>query len=170
MKEIFDELITRYEAQRGDFVEETLPKQSWWREILKLSSTPKAEEHIEKELDFYRAFEAELDAIPKIRKKTVELSQWDEIVHFLKVHNERLSSQIDNSTTITTTFVFLGSILLLMATKIGPGNYIAFVVIAIVTLQIFMQRIRKRHELSRNKEILIIIENYIKKRRATNAN
>ncbi|CRM21439.1 hypothetical protein [Pseudomonas sp. 58 R 12] len=93
------------------------------------------------------------------------MGQWEEVVHFLKIHNERLSSQIDNSTTLTATFVFMGSLFILLANYVTYLFYLPFVFLAVVAMQIFLQRLGRRHELARNKELVIIIENYIKKRR-----
>jgi hypothetical protein len=163
MEEIFKELIVRYGIKRSEFISSTWPKQSMWREFLKLSAAPKAEECIGKEIEFYNEFAAELDDIPRLRNKVVTLNEWGRIVDFLKLHNERLSSQIDNSTTLTATFVFLASIFLLMANYLGKINFVLFVLVAVMAFQIFLQRMEKRHELARNKEILLIIECYMKK-------
>lgn len=165
MKQIFEDVITRYGIKRGEFVTTTWPRSPWWRELLKLSVSPKAEEYINEEIEFYKLFEQELEDIPKLRNTKVTLQQWDEILHFLKIHNERLSSQIDNSTTLTATFVFMGSIFLLLANYAGKQNFIIFAFLAFASLQMFFQRLEKRHELARNKELVIIVENYLKKRR-----
>jgi len=166
MKVIFEDVITRYEARRGEFIVDTWPKRSKWREAIRFSSSPKAEECIDEEMELYRQFESELEDIPKLRNREVTLAQWDEIVHFLKVHNERLSAQVDNSTTVTATFVFLASISALLANFIIWLFYFAFCMFAYASFQVFIQRIGQRTELARNRELVIIIENYVKKRRA----
>lgn len=169
MKILFADIITRYGVKRSEFIVDTWPKRSKWREALKLSDSPKAEEYIDKEMDFYRQFESELDDLPKLGGKEISLNQWDEVVHFLKIHNERLSAQVDNSTTLTATFVFLGTIFLLLASKFSALFYIIFGVLAYMSFQVFTQRMDRRHELSRNRELVIIIENYIKRRRAASS-
>ncbi|WP_431495522.1 hypothetical protein [Pseudomonas brassicacearum] len=165
MKTIFEDVITRYGTKRAEFIAETWPKKPKWREIILVSESPRAEEYFDEEMDFYRVFETELDDIPRLRNKEVSVGQWEEVVHFLKIHNERLSSQVDNSTTLTATFVFMGSLFLLLANYVTYLFYLPFVFLAVVAMQIFLQRMGRRHELARNKELVIIIENYIKKRR-----
>jgi hypothetical protein len=167
MKTVFEEIITRYGVKRGEFVSATWPKTSKWREALKLSDSPRAEEYFDEEIDFYRQFESELDDIPRLKGKEISTSQWEEVVHFLKIHNERLSSQIDNSTTLTATFVFFVTILLLLAKLVYALFYIPFIIVAYFSIQIFFQRIDRRHELARNRELALIIENYLKKRRTS---
>jgi hypothetical protein len=166
MKKVFEDIITRYGIKRSNFIADTWPKRSGWREIISLSDSPKAEEYIDEEMDFYRQFESELDDIPKLRNKQISMERWDEIVHFLKIHNERLSSQVDNSTTLTATFVFAGSIFILLGNYINWWFYIVFSFLAYVSIQVFIRRMDRRHELARNRELVIIIENYLKKRRA----
>ncbi|NWE48573.1 hypothetical protein [Pseudomonas gingeri] len=163
MKTIFEDIITRYGTKRAEFIAETWPKTPKWLEFIKVSESPRAEEYFDEEMEFYRAFELELDDIPKLRNKEISTPQWEEIVDFLKIHNERLSSQIDNSTTLTATFVFMGSLFILLANYITNIFYVPFAFLAVVAIQIFLQRMGRRHELARNKELLIIIENYIKK-------
>ncbi|MBI6856097.1 hypothetical protein YA0002_25370 [Pseudomonas cichorii] len=165
MKTIFEDIITRYGEKRSEFIAKTWPKKPKWREIISVSESPRAEEYFDEEIDFYRVFETELDSIPRLQNKEISVTQWDETAHFLKIHNERLSSQIDNSTTLTATFAFMGSILLLLANYITYIFYFPFVFLAIIAIQIFLQRLGRRHELARNKELVIIIENHIKKRR-----
>ncbi|SDP72160.1 hypothetical protein SAMN05216596_107159 [Pseudomonas congelans] len=165
MKTIFEDLITRYGTKRAEFIAKTWPKKPKWREIISVSESPRAEEYFDEEMAFYRVFEAELDDIPRLRNKEISVDQWEEVVHFLKIHNERLSSQIDNSTTLTATFVFMGSLFLLLANYVTYLFYFPFVFLAVIAMQIFLQRMGRRHELARNKEFVIIIENYIKKRR-----
>ncbi len=167
MKTIFEDIITRYGTKRAEFIAETWPKNPKWLDFIKVSDAPRAEEYFDEEMEFYRVFELELDAIPKLRNKKISASQWEEVVHFLKIHNERLSSQIDNSTTLTATFVFMGSLFLLLANYITNIFYVPFVFLAVFAIQIFLQRMGRRHELARNKELVIIIENYIKKCRAS---
>lgn len=167
MKTIFEDIITLYSTKRAEFIAKTWPKNPKWLDFIKVSDSPRAEEYFDEEMEFYRTFELELDAIPKLRNKEVSASQWEEVVHFLKIHNERLSSQIDNSTTLTATFVFMGSLFLLLANYITNLFYVPFTFLAVFAIQIFLQRMGRRHELARNKELVIIIENHIKKCRTS---
>jgi hypothetical protein len=167
MKTIFEDIVTRYGTKRVEFIAETWPKNPKWLDFIKVSDSPRAEEYFDEEMKFYREFELELDAIPKLRNKKISAPQWEEVVHFLKIHNERLSSQIDNSTTLTATFVFMGSLFLLLANYITNIFYVPFAFLAVFAIQIFLQRMGRRHELARNKELVIIIENYIKKFRTS---
>lgn len=164
MKEVFSELIERYEVKRSEFIHGTWPKRAWWREIIWFSESPKAEECFDQEMELYRQFEADLDDIPRLRNKAVQMTQWGEIVHFLKIHNERLSSSVDNSTTVTGLFVFLGSLFLIGAKYVSFIFGIPFCLVAFAAFQVFLQRMDKRYELSRNKEMLVIIEAYVKKK------
>jgi len=61
----------------------------------------------------------------------------------------------------------MGSLFLLLANYITNIFYVPFVFLAVFAIQIFLQRMGRRHELARNKELVIIIENYIKKCRTS---
>ncbi len=163
MKKLFEEFITCYEERKAAFCIETNPKKSFLKELFSPSTSPKAEEIIDKELEFYKRFEEDIIPTQNLRKKEISPAEWKELIHFLKVHNERLSSQIDNSTTISAMFATLLVILAILANNVAPINWIAFGVTSWVAFQTFSQRIAKRHELSRNKEILAIVEYHIEK-------
>ncbi|WP_247841893.1 hypothetical protein [Pseudomonas sp. MWU12-3103b] len=74
MKTVFEDIITRYGTKREDFIAETLPKSPKWLDFMKVSDYPRDEEYFDEEMEFYRAFELELDAIPKLRNKKNQLT------------------------------------------------------------------------------------------------
>ncbi|VVN35655.1 hypothetical protein PS619_05076 [Pseudomonas fluorescens] len=74
MKAIFEDIITRYGTKRAEFIAETWPKNPKWLDFIKVSDAPRAEEYFDEEMEFYRAFELELDAIPKLKNKKIKKS------------------------------------------------------------------------------------------------
>lgn len=91
MRYKLEDIITRYGTKRAEFIAETWPKSPKWLDFIKMSESPRAEEYFDEEMEFYRTFELKFDAIPKLRNKEISAPQWKEVVHFLKIHNERLS-------------------------------------------------------------------------------
>jgi len=164
MKDIFKELLSRYQEKRNELYEKNNPPRPMWKELIKPSKTPKAEEIIDQEIDLYRTCESEIEDIQKLRNRSITLDQWSEVTHFLKIHNERLSSQIDNSTTVSAIFAALSVVWVILANNWGPQHWIIFAITAWISFQVFFSRIEKRHELARNREILTILEQYIKKK------
>lgn len=163
MKDIFEDLIKRYEEKKKELFIETNPQKTFLKEIFLPSETPKAEEIIEQEIEFYRSFEQDMLFYHKIKNKTVSIDDWNETAHFLNVHNERLSSQIDNASTLSAIFATLAMISVILTEILGPQNWIIFTIVIWGAFQNFQSRLEKRHELSRNRELLAIIENYISK-------
>lgn len=163
MKDIFEELIKRYEDKRKEFFNEANPEKPFWMEFISSSKSRKAEDVLEQEIKFYSSFEDDMLAIPEIRNKNISIDNWKEIAHFLTVHNERLSSEIDNSSTLSAIHAAIITILVIIVTSIGNLNWILLGIVLWFSFQEFNSRIEKRHELSRNRELLAIIENHISK-------
>jgi len=164
MKDLFSELIKRYEEKINFLHMDLNPNQPWWKEIYSPSETALAEDVIEKELQFYQEFDQEIESLQKLRGKKIEIKEWNEIVIFLKIHNERLSSQIDLASTISNVFAAVSAIAAILALNVGPQNWIIFIMVTYVAFQNFNSRIKKRKELSRNKEIQALIEHHVSKK------
>lgn len=163
MNQTFINLIKRYEERRAEFLDSIYTRNFWLIEFFRPSETPKVEQTIDQELKFYESIEKDISALQNLSGVKVSIAEWQEIAHSLKIHNERLSSQLDGMASITAFFALVSAIFLLLAKYVDSINWVPFALVTWVSVLNFGSRLNKRPELSRNKEILLILERYIEK-------
>lgn len=85
-------------------------------------------------------------------------TRWNDSILFLKNRSEQLSSRIDLLNYFHTLLAFLLAIVVIMAEKFGPQNWIVVVMVGIFICWAFKSRSELRLELLSSKEFSNFIE------------
>lgn len=161
--ELLKEFIQRYDEKRREFISSLYPDSPWHRELLKSARLPGAVEIIDKEQAFYAQMLEDMIDLRDFRCIETAKEDWLTIVAALKNHNERFSEHLENWGALAAFFAFISAVIAILAREFSPQNWIVFGLIFWATIQLYPQRIAVRNDVTRNKEIINIIEANIHK-------
>lgn len=167
MQKLMEELFELYEGKRAEFVGEIQQDKAGWRENLKWSSAPKLEALIEKESQFYNEILSDIAGLSKLKNKSIDKLEWQRLSTVMKNHNERLACRVDNNAVFAAFIALAGAIFMFGSQMLTNKYFLPFTTGALLATiwaggQIFLVSVKDRHALSRNRELIRIIDSYLK--------
>jgi len=162
MRELIKELIEHYELKRSEFIGQLQVSNPKIRtSLLNWNKPPRFEEVIENERVFFEEVLSDISGFQKIKGKLISDDDWKSLLLALKNHNERLASYIDNCGALVSGFALLSAVMSILASSL-PVIWLGFAMFIIAAMKAHDHRVEKRHELSRNRELINLINAHIK--------
>ncbi|WP_306481508.1 hypothetical protein [Limnobacter sp.] len=159
MESTIHTLLKLYEQKRAEYQALVNPKKkSGIKEFFRTKSNLSASELLDKEFEFQQELSRDQQLIDGLKGLKKDKAKWDGSVGFLKSRSEDLSCKIDLKNYLHTFFAFLLAVLVIMAEKFGPQNWIIAIMVGIFICIIFKDRSELRRELLSTKEFSNFIE------------
>lgn len=159
MEQTIYKIIEIYKKKRDQHLEKIYKEKEWsvWH-AFRNRIKPSEESFIEKELTFQSELSADIGIEHALKNLRGEPLDWVRALLLLKNKSERLGFQIDYLNYFHTFLAFVFAILVLLADKVKPNNWILAVLTGVFICKVFVDRSNLRRELVIYKEVINLIE------------